>query len=240
MAVIYEPRGEAREGAPLAVNLYSGCGHGCRYCYAPLILRRKREEFVAQARPRPDILKSLAREAAWRQGDDREILLSLTSDPYQPAEAELGLTRRALEILIQSGLRFALLSKGGLRAKRDFDLLEAYPKCCFGVSLCFTRESDRAAWEPGAAPVSERIAVLEEARARGIETWVCLEPVIDPDQALKVIERLHGVADRWLVGKLNYRRPPRPVDWARFKKEAVGLLASLGAAYRLKQSLARL
>jgi len=35
MAVIYEPKGMALEYAPLACNLYRGCQHGCRYCYAP-------------------------------------------------------------------------------------------------------------------------------------------------------------------------------------------------------------
>src|SRR3972149_6634508 len=45
MGVIYEPTGKAREYAELAVNLYSGCGHSCGYCYAPACLKKTRADF---------------------------------------------------------------------------------------------------------------------------------------------------------------------------------------------------
>ena len=60
MNAIYEPRGAAAEYAPLACNLYRGCGHGCKYCYAPACLRMGREEFARPA-PRPGILDALGK-----------------------------------------------------------------------------------------------------------------------------------------------------------------------------------
>ena len=43
--VVYVPKGAALEYAPLAVNLYTGCSHGCKYCFAPACLHVTREEF---------------------------------------------------------------------------------------------------------------------------------------------------------------------------------------------------
>jgi len=88
--------------------------------------------------------------------------------------------------------------------------------------------------------VSERIDVIKAAQERGIKTWVSLEPVIDPNQALELIKLLHPVVDQWKVGKLNYKHPDRRVDWIRFREEARELLDSLGADYYLKESLTAL
>ena len=258
MRVIYEPGGRAREGASLALNLYSGCGHACIYCYAPAVLRKKRTEFVSHPAPRKEIVKRLEKDAARFKGDDREILLSFTSDPYQPIETELEITRSALKILIHHGLHFAILTKGGRRALRDFDLLEGYNRCRFGMSFSLLDEAETARWEPNATQVSERIEVLNEAHHRGIRTWACMEPVIDPEQILELIRFLHPVVNHWMeepdkfenlfrflhpvvnhwiIGKLNYRKLDHTVDWVDFRERARELLESLGTDYYLKKSL---
>ena len=113
MKIIYEPRGRAREFALLAANLYRGCSHGCAYCYVPQTIKEKRDVFSTKPRPRRDVLKSLEKDARKYRGDDREILLNFTSDPYQPPDMDLGLTRQTIEILIENGLRFTILTKGG-------------------------------------------------------------------------------------------------------------------------------
>ena len=124
-----------------------------------------------------------------------------------------------------------------MRAARDFDLLEAYDKCRFGTSVVFTNQADASYWEPNAPPVADRIQAIHMAHGRGIKTWVCLEPVIDPDQALELIKELHPVAGHWKVGIVSYRRLPRRVNWMQFKEDVTNLLDSLGADYHLKQSL---
>jgi DNA repair photolyase len=139
---------------------------------------------------------------------------------------------------MQHGLRFTILTKGGTRALRDFDLLEGYPGARFGSTIIFTDQKDADHWEPNAAPVKDRIEAIREAHRRGIPTWVSLEPVIDPQQALQLIETLHPVVDHWKVGKLNYRK--LPVDWLRFREDAREMLDSLGADYYLKTSLTKM
>ena len=61
-SVIYEPRGKAREYAPLAVNLYNGCGHSCEYCYAPSFIHTTRNKF-GKPEPRKDIIDKINYDA---------------------------------------------------------------------------------------------------------------------------------------------------------------------------------
>ena len=80
-----------------------------------------------------------------------------------------------------------------------------------------------------------RIAAIKAAHEMGIRTWVSLEPVIDPDQALELIEQIHPFVDHWKVGKLNYQN--LEVDWLKFREEVTPLFDSMGADYYLKKSL---
>src|SRR4051812_29637026 len=81
---IYAPAGQAGEYAPLAANPYRGCGHGCAYCYVPLITKQDRKEFDAGAILRPTYFDGLARDAAKYQaaGIREQVMISFTSDPY--------------------------------------------------------------------------------------------------------------------------------------------------------------
>ena len=63
MNVIYEPKGRAREYSPLACNLYMGCTHGCKYCYAPACMHKKPEAWHEAARARSEnVLKLFERD----------------------------------------------------------------------------------------------------------------------------------------------------------------------------------
>ncbi len=167
LQVIYQPKGPALEYAPWALNLGVGCSHGCRYCYGSRAARKKKEVFHSGIRVRDKIIHRLAKDAALLKGDDREILLSFLADPYCPEEMQLGLTRQAIEILISHDLRFTVLTKGGMRAARDFDLLEGYDKARFGTTLIFTSQDDADHWEPNAATIADRIHAIETAHRLG-------------------------------------------------------------------------
>ena len=126
MEIIYEPSGKAEEYAQLAVNLYQGCDHRCTYCFGPQTLRKNRETFHSDCKPKENALAKLQRDAEKLNaaGNSREILLSFVTDPYQVIENDLKITRQAIEILIKNNLRFTILTKGGPTAARDFDLLK--------------------------------------------------------------------------------------------------------------------
>jgi DNA repair photolyase len=235
MPIIYEPRGKAREYSDLAVNLYTGCSHACRYCYCPAILRKTVEAWAFDPQPRKNVLRELERDAKRMQGDSREILLSFMSDPYHCDDAA-RLTREALLVLEHYGLRVQILTKGGRRSIQDFDIL-ARNHWKYGATIIFQNERLRQQWEPGAAPIAERIEALRAARAMGVFTWVSVEPVVDTAEAIKVIEILRGEVDLWKIGKLNHDRPRESaIDWRRFLTEVEAALE--GQQYMIKKDLA--
>ena len=168
------------------------------------------------------------------QGDPREILLSFMSDPYHSDEAA-RLTREALCVLEQYNLRVQVLTKGGRRSTRDFDIL-ARNHWKYGATIIFQSEALREQWEPRAAPIAERIEALREAHRQRIFTWVSVEPVVDPDEAIKVVESLRGEVDFWKIGKLNHDREREAgIDWGRFLTDVESALE--GQHYLIKKDL---
>jgi len=235
MVAIYEPKGRALEYAPLACNLYRGCGHKCTYCYAPQVIRESRDTFHSSINPRKNILAEIRKDAAKLRNDPRRVLLSFTSDPYQKENDEHKLARSAIEILHEHGLSVEILSKGGMRATQDFDLLGAEDR----VAATLTSVSDDIAreWEPGAALPKDRMAYLELAKSRGLVTWASLEPVIDPAESLEIIRQTHTFVDKFKVGTLNHHARSKEIDWRRFGLDAVELLEKLGCDYYIKKDL---
>jgi len=233
MPIIYEPRGKAKEYNDLAANLYHGCDHGCTYCYAPSATYKTREAF-GQVRNRPGIVEQIRKEAAAYKG--REVLLCFTCDPYSSFAAGTGITRQAIEALHDGGAHVAILTKGGKRSMADFDLLTSVDK--YGATLTFISDEDSHAWEPGAALPAERIEALRQAKARGITTWASFEPVIDPEQTLKLIEMTNGIVDIYKVGKWNHDKRAKEIDWVSFAARAKALLDRMGVEHMIKKDLA--
>ena len=237
--VIYETSGKAREYSELAANLYRGCSHGCVYCYAPSTIKRKREDFCEPI-VRKNVISKFEKDAInlAKKGEKRPILLSFTTDPYQPLDMEEQLTRKAIEILHKYGLKVSILTKGGKRSERDFDLLASKPELSeYGATLVFTDEKLRSEIEPNAAPTSERIDSLKKAHELGISTFVSLEPVWFAEQSLELIDLTHNFVDLYKVGKLNYNKQQKSVDWKKFRIEVIQKLQKYNKKYYIKKDL---
>ncbi len=240
MDLIYETRGKAQEYAPLSAELYRGCVHRCKYCYAPGARQVQADRFHQHSLPLEDVLPRLSADLDELESrrDDRLLLLSFECDPYPPAPYDSSLTRAVIKRLLSRNRRFTLLTKGGRRACRDFDLLASSKQASFGSTIIFTRQQDADIWEPGAARLSDRMAAVQEAHARGIATWVSIEPVISPAQAIALVRAQHAIVDHWKVGKINYQPEiENRVDWPRFREEITATFKSLGADFYLKKSL---
>ena len=236
--VIYEPRGRAGEYAPLAVNLYRGCGHGCIYCYAPKTTFVDRQEFM-KASPRQGLITKLEKDASQvaLNGHKGNVLLCFVTDPYQPIDITYQLTCQTIEILHRNGFGVIILTKGGKRAERDFDLLR--PGDEFATTLTFLDEQKSLQWEPKAALPMERIEVLRKAHELGIKTWVSLEPVIEPAESIEIIRQTHAFVDLFKVGKLNYHPRADEIDWYEFARDCKATLKQYGCQYYIKKDLRR-
>lgn len=244
--VIYEPKGRAGEYAPLAVNLYRGCGHGCVYCYAHSFTYQDPEDFK-KATPRKDIIERLKKDApiaaATYDGADRRVLLCFTCDPYQPIDEIYQLTRQAIIILHVHGFQVAILTKGGHRARRDIDQLG--PRDEFATTLTFLDKKQSLKWEPQAAIPIERIETLRYAHEMGIKTWVSLEPVIAPATSIEIIRQTHTFVDLYKVGKLNYseklpepfRSQVRGINWRQFRRDVEAELIKYECKFYIKKDL---
>jgi len=238
MNVIYEPKGRAREYSELACNLYLGCTHGCHYCYAPACMRTTGEKWHSVVRTRLKVLELLEKDARNLRGDQRRVLFSFLSDPYQPLERKERLTRQALGIVYKHGLKSQILTKGCADlVQGDLDIMKK-ADTHLGITLSFIDDEKRQMWEPNASTVNERLEILKHAHRAGIYTWVSLEPVIDPAQAIAVIKDAHSYVRFWKVGKLNHmKEQENKVNWSQFLLDVEELFKKYNIRYYIKNDL---
>ncbi len=238
-SIIYETRGRAREYCELAANLYRGCDHCCTYCYAPSATFQKRENFCKPT-VRKDVIQKLEKDAISlrEKGETRPILLSFTTDPYNHLDVKEKLTRRAIKIFHENNLKVNILTKGGKRSERDFDLLSLKPKLSeYGATLVFTNEELRSQIEPFAAKTGERIESLKNAHDLGIPTYVSLEPVWTSEQSLELVDMTYEFVDFYKVGKLNYNKQQKNVDWEQFRSDIIRKLKGYNKDFYVKEDL---
>lgn len=240
MPVIYEPRGKAREYSPLACNLYMGCTHGCRYCYAPGALGKRAADYFSTPHPRKGILRNMESEL---KGNviTRQIMLSFVGDVYCETADEGQTTRGALEILLAHGARVAVLTKGGGRCLRDMDLFKRFEgNIMVGATLTFWDEGKSRLWERGAADPADRIAALKTLKSEGVRTFASFEPVIEPKESLWAMKMSldEDCVDIYKIGKLNnYMGLDKNVDWAKFLELSLKLLRPTGKRIYIKHDL---
>ena len=235
-SIIYAPKGQAGEYSPLATNPYRGCGHGCAYCYVPKVLRMDRPEFDAAANSRPNFLAMLKKDAAKYQsaGITEQVMLSFTTDVYNPNNREL--TRPTLEALIEHGLGICTLTKGGTRALADIDLFRS-DRDAFASTLTSLDDRFSLKWERNAALPGDRISALKSFHDRGVFTWVSLEPTLDIESSLAIVDATHGFVDLFKVGRANYLPMTSSTDWRDYTLRMVDKLQALGKSHYIKKDL---
>ena len=160
------------------MNLYRGCTHGCIYCDSRSRCYGFTHPFedVEVKRNAPELLEQALRARR------RPCMIGTGSmcDPYLPLEAELGLTRRCLEVLYRHGFGVSLLTKSTL-VLRDRELLRAIherARCVVQMTLTTWDESLCRIVEPGVASTRQRLEALAALREDGIPTMVWLSPIL--------------------------------------------------------------
>jgi DNA repair photolyase len=235
--VIYPPGSQAWEYAPLATNPYKGCGHKCAYCYVPLFSHQKRAEFDAGAIPRKGYAERLVADAARyaAAGVTDQVMLSFFTDPYHPGDTSL--TTQTLGILQTYGMGFCTLTKGGMKAARDLHLFRP-DRDAFAVTMTTLDDGFSQKWERAAALPAERIAALKRFHGAGIFTWVSLEPTLDVEASLAIVEATHDFVDLYKIGQANYLKEiTRTTDWRDYTLRMIDVCQRVGAKHYIKKDL---
>ena len=189
-------------GTDHTVNLYRGCCHGCIYCDSRSACYGI-EDFD-RVRAKGDALRILRDDLA-RKVKPGIAGLGSMSDPYNPFEGELQLTRHALELLDAYGFGAAVATKSDLIV-RDADVLDAMrrhvPVLC-KITVTTVDEALAAKIEPGAPSPARRLEAVRTLSEAGIFTGVLLMPVLPfledaPEQVLAVAERAAEAGARFV------------------------------------------
>ena len=184
-------------GFQYSLNPYRGCEHGCIYCYA-----RPTHEYLGFSagldfesrilvkEKAPELLRRALENPRWTP---QVIMLSGVTDPYQPIERRLRVTRRCLEVLAEFRNPVAIVTKNHL-VTRDLDLLlelNQFQACAVHLSITSVSPSLSARMEPRASSPRRRLEALRELSEAGIPCGVMAAPIIpslNDDQIPAILE----------------------------------------------------
>ncbi|WP_297501751.1 radical SAM protein, partial [Thermococcus sp.] len=186
-------------GVDWSLNQYVGCAFACKYCYARFLTRWKDYgewgSWVEVKTNAPDLARK--RVAG-------KIVMSTVSDPYQPLEAELRLTRRVLRYMDKRN-ELIILTKSPL-ITRDIDLFKLFRSIEVGLTIKgFTGRAKRL-FEP-LTPIHEaRVNALRELKEAGLRTYAFVSPIIPGvTDVSAIVEDTRGFVDYYFFEMLNLR-----------------------------------
>jgi DNA repair photolyase len=212
-------------GFEVSLNPYRGCEHGCPYCYA-----RPYHEFLGFSsgvdfesrimvkRRAADLLRAELSKPGWRP---TPIALSSATDPYQPVERRLGITRECLAVLAELRQPVSVITKNRLVA-RDVDLLgELAANRATSVTFSIVTLDPALAreLEPRASPPALRLEAMRVLRAAGVPVGVNIAPVIPGLNEHEIPAILEAAAasgasySGWAMLRLPYAVKDVFLDW---------------------------
>lgn len=189
-------------GADYVINQYVGCEHSCAYCYAKFIAKWKPKDYGAWGAWVE--AKMNAPELAKRRHIKGSVFMSSVSDPYQPIEKELELTRQILENLDKNA-DLSILTKSDL-AIRDIALFKKFKNISVGLTINGFRGKEKEIFEPFSPTNTARIKALKALKDNGIANYAFVSPII-PDliDLRDIIARTKGFIDSYWFEFINLR-----------------------------------
>jgi DNA repair photolyase len=171
-------------GFDRAVNPYRGCEHGCIYCYArpshAYLGYSPGLDFETKILFKPDIARLLEREIGKPGYVVRPIALGSNTDPYQPVERRLALTRSVLEMLERAGHPFTIVTKSA-GVLRDLDILARMAKrrlTRVHISITTLDPALARSMEPRASSPARRLGAIAELAKAAVPVGVMAAPMI--------------------------------------------------------------
>lgn len=153
------------------INQYVGCQHSCTYCYAKFMCQWRQYgkwgTWIEAKMNAPELAKKFIK--GW-------VAMSSVSDPYQPIEKELKLTRKVLENM-DKRTRLSILTKSDL-VLRDIDLFRKFKKINVGLTINTFAGREKELFEPNSPANEARLKALKILKKNGIKTYCFISPVI--------------------------------------------------------------
>ena len=167
-----------------SINPYRGCEHGCIYCYArpshAYLNMSPGVDFETRLLYKADAGRLLRSELARPAYRCETIMLGANTDPYQPVEKRLGVTREILEVMLETRHPVSIITKGTL-VLRDLGLLQELNSMNLvrvTVSLTTLDPELKRTLEPRTASPQARLRVISELARVGIPVSVLTAPLI--------------------------------------------------------------
>ena len=167
-----------------SINPYRGCEHGCVYCYArpthAYLGLSPGLDFETKLLAKFDAASLLERELAKPGYECQPIALGTNTDPYQPVERRLRITRGVLEVLARCRHPLTIVTKSAA-VVRDLDLLapmarEDLARVAISVTTLDGELARRL--EPRAAAPHRRLQAIRQLSEAGVPTAVMVAPII--------------------------------------------------------------
>ena len=165
------------------LNPYTGCSFGCSYCYAAFFQRDvKRQNSWGEWVTAKENAGRLVRSMRPGSLDGKRIYMSSVTDPYQPLERKVNLTRSVLESLADKHAPKLVVQTRSPLALRDVDLFRHIEERGGRVQVNMTVTTDddevRRAFEPGCPTNAARLRAVGKIRAEGIQCCVTMTPLL--------------------------------------------------------------
>lgn len=183
-----------------SLNPYRGCEHGCSYCYARptheylgLSAGLDFEQLILVKENAAELLESELRRKSWKP---QLLMLSGVTDPYQPVERHLGISRACLQVLLRYRNPVGIITKNHL-VTRDIDVLQQMAELgLVTVTLSITSldENLRRKLEPRTSTATRRLQAVEKLAAAGIPVHVNVAPLIPALNDIEIPEILKAAA----------------------------------------------
>ena len=170
------------EAYDFTLNPYSGCSFGCTYCYAAFFSRdtAKRDNWGYWVSVKANAIELLKKRR--RSLDGELIYMSSVTDPYQPIERQLELTRRLLELMAERWKPKLVVQTRSPLVARDCDLFRRIEDNGGRVQVNMTVTTDdedlRRTFEPFCPANHRRLAAIRAVQAAGIDTCITMTPLL--------------------------------------------------------------
>ena len=227
------------------LNHVQGCSHGCTYpCYAFMMAKRFGKVKSYEEWVQPEVIENtmelFEKELPRFKNKIKLLHLCFTTDPFMYQHDEIA--RLSLKILQRAnaeGVRCSVLTKGLLpNTFTELPLDNEY-----GITVVSLNNDFINRYEPGAAPITDRIASLRVLADAGKKTWVSIEPYPTPnmiEQDLHEILEAVSFADKIIFGRLHYNKvvsayPEHKQFYNERAKEVIDFCEQRGIAYHIKK-----